>query len=133
MNNKQNFGEWLQAELNYRGWSHKELSRRIDRCGGKLSPARIDQIVAGDAPSYGAVQDIARAIGVGEVDALKAAGMLAAAPEGDVSFVQLYERVSKLTPAQREDVDRILDAMIAAENARRATKERAGGREGSGA
>lgn len=41
------FTEWLQNELNKRGWSQRELVRRSDEYGNKISKTQLTNILLG--------------------------------------------------------------------------------------
>jgi transcriptional regulator with XRE-family HTH domain len=104
------FAEWLQKELNKRGWSHSELARYSG-----VSPGQISRFANG---SRGAGPDlciaIAKGLGLARSEVFQARGWLVSYPEDpygpeiDVRAEQLAKNVSALPLNIREAA---LDAM----------------------
>lgn len=66
------FGEWIQAELNSRGWDQAELARR-----SKISDAHISRLVTGGRkPGQEATKAIARALRLPPEEVMRQAGIL---------------------------------------------------------
>lgn len=119
------FGDWLQAQLNERGWSHSELARRAKKLGSELSAGRVDQIVSGDVAGQKACQAIARALGLNEVEVYRRAGLLPAAGDEDKGyFDSLVEGARELSVQRRIELSYLLDALRAAERAEQEEQER---------
>jgi ribosome-binding protein aMBF1 (putative translation factor) len=74
---KMDFAEWLQKELNKRGWSHSELARYSG-----VSPGQISRVANG---SRGAGPDlciaIAKGLGLARSEVFQARGWLVSYPE----------------------------------------------------
>lgn len=104
------FAEWLQKELNKRGWSHSELARYSG-----VSPGQISRVANG---SRGAGPDlciaIAKGLGLARSEVFRARGWLVSYPEDpygpdiDPRAEKLAKRVSAL-PTQSRDI--ALDAI----------------------
>lgn len=66
------FGEWLQRELDNRGWDQAELSRRSG-----ISSAQVSRIVTGGRqPGKDSINGIARALRLPPEEVLRQAGVL---------------------------------------------------------
>ena len=72
MTTKINFSEWLEAELNQRGWRQAELVRRSG-----LSVGHVSRIITSQRlPGSDAIQGIARAFKMPVEDVMRQAGLL---------------------------------------------------------
>lgn len=103
MTNSLAFGDWLQGELNNRGWDQAELARRSG-----ISTAQISRIVTGGRqPGRSSIDGIARALRLPPEDVLRQAGILppknANLTAGDRRFlVETMDKIATLSPdAQR--------------------------------
>lgn len=93
------FGEWVQAELNSRGWDQAELARR-----SRISDAHISRLVTGGrTPGQEAAKAIARAFRLPPEDVLRHAGILPPknvnlTPGDKRALVELMDKISVLSP-----------------------------------
>jgi transcriptional regulator with XRE-family HTH domain len=97
------FGEWVQAELNSRGWDQAELARRSN-----ISDAHISRLVTGGRqPGQEAAKAIARALRLPPEDVMRQAGILPPknvnlAPGDRRAFFDTVDKLAALSPdAQR--------------------------------
>ena len=93
------FGDWLQSELNNRGWDQAELVRRSG-----ISSAQISRLVTGGRdPGKDAIAGIARALRLPPEDVLRHAGILPPknvnlTPGDRRALVELMDKISALSP-----------------------------------
>ena len=101
----ESFGEWLQQELNQRGWSHRELARRA-----KMSQAVVSRIVSGHtSPTCGFCIGIAAPLEVSPVHIMQLAGVL---PEDtklsdgvdDTVIQEIVKVLRTLSPFYRDEI-----------------------------
>lgn len=104
------FGEWVQAELNSRGWDQAELARR-----SHISDAHISRLVSGGRrPGQESAKAIARALRLPPEDVMRQAGILppknANLTPGDRRFlVETMDKFAALTPEGQRLVAEVLD------------------------
>jgi transcriptional regulator with XRE-family HTH domain len=90
---------WLSNEINERGWSIREVSRRAG-----ISHTTVAQILSGHrAASAAACIALARALRVPSEDVLRRAGLLPDTPVDDFQVSRLYDYYKRLSPRARED------------------------------
>jgi transcriptional regulator with XRE-family HTH domain len=96
------FSDWLEKEIDMRGWSMSELARRCD-----VSRPAISRVVSGER---GAGPELCRAIAhafdMPEEKIFRIAGLLSElpAPEEDFTFAQVYDMMKHLTPEERFEI-----------------------------
>lgn len=98
------FNEWLQAELNKRGWDHADLVRRTG-----LSSGGISHVMNGDrkaGPDFCIA--VSQALGIPRETVFRARGWLLRnpqdplAPDADPRVNAMWQAVNHLPPLQRE-------------------------------
>lgn len=95
------FSDWILAQLNKRGWTQGELSRRANVSSGTLS--MVINYQRGAGPDF--CRSIAKAFGVPEEEVFRQAGLLSPIDNpSDHSLRQIYEAVQLLTVEQRETI-----------------------------
>jgi transcriptional regulator with XRE-family HTH domain len=98
----ENFPEWVQAELDKRGWSRLEASRRAE-----VSASMFDKVINGYAnPGPDFCTGVARAFSMPVETVFRHAGLLPEihAPMEDMTFQEVYDLMRNLTPRERRDV-----------------------------
>ena len=98
------FGDWLALELQHRGWTQAELSRRARIRPGSLS--RIMNGLRNVGPDMAGA--IARALGMPPEDVLRRAGLLPAVPEDTAETTEASRIIGRLPEATR----RVVMAML---------------------
>lgn len=94
--------DWLNSELNERGWSQRELARRA-----RVSPTAINDVINEKAePGWDLCAAIAKALGLSEEEVFRMAGLLPPLPNPNqgVSYDQLWEVVKHLPSEERQEV-----------------------------
>ena len=99
------FQHWLKEELNHRGWSHSQLSRRAG-----ISQAAISNVLSGERrPGCDFCVKIAAALDLSPVLVLIKAGILSPqSPDDDPALTELSELIRSLSPDQRLEVIRYI-------------------------
>mgnify|MGYP006307225799 CR=1 FL=1 len=98
----EHFGEWLEKEIDKRGWTMSELARRCD-----VSHPAISRVVSGER---GAGPELCRAIAhafdMPEEKIFRIAGLLSQlpAPEEDFPFAEVLALMQNLPPAERREI-----------------------------
>jgi len=94
---------WLAKELEQRGWSHRELSRRAG-----VSQTAVSQTISEERNvGWDFCAKIAGPLGVTPEEVLQRAGLLTAPGQDDDKLVkQLSDRLKQLNPERRQ---RVLD------------------------
>jgi len=87
---------WLNAEIQARGWSIREVSRRAG-----LSHTAINNAMDGQSVRLETYEGIARAFGMQLEDVLRAAGVLPALPEPVEEETAILDIVRRLSPTAR--------------------------------
>lgn len=104
------FSEWVQAELNSRGWDQAELARR-----SKISDAHISRIVSGGRkPGPDSLNAIARAFRLPPDEVYRHAGLLppkdANLTPGDKrALIELMDKIATLSPDNQRFVSELVD------------------------
>jgi transcriptional regulator with XRE-family HTH domain len=94
MATQQPFIDWLQHELQQRGWNQAELARR-----SRLTTAQVSRIMTGEqSPGPVSCQKLARALHLQPEDVFRRAGLLPPAvkpPDGTEELVSLFSALSE--------------------------------------
>lgn len=106
LNMDTSFGEWLNQELELRGWSQSEAARR-----GGVAPSTIQQVVSGTTqPGPKLCKAVARAFGMPEEEVFRRAGLLPMPPNTTVDDQRsLQEFVKKFRRLSLEDKRYVID------------------------
>lgn len=92
------FAEWLQSEMNKRGWSQSDCARAAD-----LNRAVINKLLNGKCrPQPTTLIAIARAFKIPVETAYRAAGLLPPSPELDDSTAELMYIFNSIQSPQRK-------------------------------
>jgi transcriptional regulator with XRE-family HTH domain len=92
------FSEWLQAEMNKRGWSQSDLARAAD-----LNRAVINKLLNGKShPQPTTLESISRALKVPIEIIYRAAGLLPANPNNDDAVEEALHVLKSIQSAQRK-------------------------------
>lgn len=92
------FRDWLQKELNSRGWSQADLARSAD-----LNRAVINKLLSGHTtPSPTTLEGIARAFKVPVESVYRIAGLLPNIPEPESFLEELTYLIRKIRSPQRK-------------------------------
>lgn len=98
----EHFGDWLETEIQERGWTMSEMARRCD-----VSQPAISRVVSGER---GAGPELCRAIAhafdMPEEKVFRIAGLLSElpTPDEDFTFAQVYDMMKHLTPEERLEI-----------------------------
>lgn len=116
------FSEWLQTEMNKRGWSQSDLARSAD-----LNRAVINKLLNGKShPQPTTLEAISRALRMPIEITYRAAGLLPAAPDTDETIEEAIHVLRNIQSAQRKATAIVLlKALITEEeNEQRANKSK---------
>jgi transcriptional regulator with XRE-family HTH domain len=104
--NSVDFGDWVKAERDKRGWSQSDLSRYSG-----LHRAVISKIESGTQPMPDTLTALAHAFKISPITIFRKAGLL---PEGgeEVSFEDWQHLLNQLTPDEQEEVRQIMEMKI---------------------
>ncbi len=92
------FSEWLQAEMDKRGWSQSDLARYAD-----LNRAVINKLLNGKShPQPQTLEAISRALKIPIETAYRAAGLLPANPENDETLEEAIHVLKSIQSTQRK-------------------------------
>jgi transcriptional regulator with XRE-family HTH domain len=114
------FSEWLQAEMDKRGWSQSDLARYAD-----LNRAVINKLLNGKShPQPSTLESISRALKVPIEITYRAAGLLPVNPDNDDAIEEAIHVLKSIQSAQRRATAiALLKALInEEENEQRADK-----------
>lgn len=96
------FKAWLSSELKQRGWSYRELARRME-----LEQSRLSRVLSGRRKAtvdfYKKVADV---LGEAPEKVLRLAGILSS--EDDPVFKEAVDMLRNLTPQQRQEALRYI-------------------------
>ena len=99
------FAQWLQNQLNQRGWSQTDLVRRSEAIGHKISQSQLSNVLlkrrqAGPETCI----SVARALELSNDEVFRARGWLPAPKNDEIDprAERLARRVSALPPRSRE-------------------------------
>jgi transcriptional regulator with XRE-family HTH domain len=106
------FSEWLQSELNRRGWSQSDCARSAN-----LNRAVINKLLNGKSkPQPTTLAAIARAFKIPTETAYRAAGLLPPNSDGDDTIMELvYIFKSIHSPQRKATAIMLLKALVAEE------------------
>jgi len=109
---KINFSEWLQNEMNKRGWSQSDLARAAD-----LNRAVINELLNGKShPQPSTLEAISRALKIPIEITYRAAGLLPANSDHDDTVEEAIYVLKHIRSAQRKATAvALLKALIAEE------------------
>jgi len=110
--NNAHFVDFLNSELEKRGWSRSEAARR-----GEISPSMFDKVIGGFAkPGPDFLDGVARAFGLTRREVYARAGRIEPEPDSDTpSARDLLTYFSSLMPDHQADVIEHAKALYALE------------------
>ena len=92
------FSEWLQAEIDKRGWSQSDLARYAD-----LNRAVINKLLNGKShPQPPTLEAISRALKIPIEITYRAAGLLPTNPENDDAIEEAIHVLKRIQNSQRK-------------------------------
>src|SRR5574338_1702630 len=92
------FSEWLQNEMNKRGWSQSDLARAAD-----LNRAVINKLLNGKShPQPPTLEAISRALKIPIEITYRAAGLLPVNPENDDAIEEAIHVLKRIQSSQRK-------------------------------
>jgi transcriptional regulator with XRE-family HTH domain len=92
------FSDWLQAEMDKRGWSQSDLARYAD-----LNRAVINKLLNGKShPQPQTLEAISRALRIPIEMTYRAAGLLPSMPENDDAVEEAIHVLKSIQSAQRK-------------------------------
>ena len=95
---KIDFSEWLQAEMNRRGWSQSDLARSAE-----LNRAVINKLLHGKShPQPATLGAISRAFRIPIESIYRAAGLLPTRPDNDETIEEAIHVLKSIRSAQRK-------------------------------
>jgi transcriptional regulator with XRE-family HTH domain len=102
------FGLWLAAQIEDRGWSHRQFAKRA-----QVHHITISELVTGKRlPGLPVAKRIAAALGMRDVDALRRAGLLDPSPPEVEDEDRLLRLFRALPPASRLMVLAMLEIFV---------------------
>jgi transcriptional regulator with XRE-family HTH domain len=106
------FSEWLQAEIERRGWSQSDCARSAN-----LNRAVINKLLNGKSkPQPSTLAAIARAFKMPVETAYRAAGLLPPSADGDDTIIELVHIFKSIhSPQRKATAIMLLKALIAEE------------------
>ena len=108
VSNREEFSNWLIAELERRDWSQADLSKRSG-----LHRAIISKIVLGSSsPMPETLEAIARGFGMPSVIVFQKAGLLTQQPVSDQWLEEMNHKIGLLSPSRRPMAEKLLDALL---------------------
>lgn len=115
------FAEWLQAEMDKRGWSQSDCARAAD-----LNRAVINKLLNGkSSPQPLTIAAIARALKVAMETAYRAAGLLPPIDDSDDTLEELiYTFKSIQSPQRKATALTLIKALLAEEENERRSDSR---------
>ena len=107
------FAEWLQSEMNKRGWSQSDCARAAD-----LNRAVINKLLNGKSkPQPVTLVAIARAFKMPIEPVYRAAGLLPPSVDGDESLAEVIHAFKSLqSPQRRATAIMLLKALVSEED-----------------
>lgn len=103
-----NFSDWLNEELNKRGWIQADLYRRSG-----LSRTSISDVIAGNlAPGYKFCAAIARALDLPPEFVMRKAGLLPPEPTQNEKTERLLYLFDQLSERDRDNLLMIASALL---------------------
>jgi len=106
------FAEWLQAEMNKRGWSQSDCARSAD-----LNRAVIHKLLNGKSkPQPATLVALARGFKIPVETAYRAAGLLAPSVDGDDTSAEVLHIFNSIqSPQRKATAMMLLKALVAEE------------------
>lgn len=106
------FAEWLQSEIDKRGWSQSDCARAAD-----LNRAVINKLLNGKSkPQPATLVAIARALKIPIETAYRAAGLLPLSADGDETIEELIHTFKSIqSPQRRATAILLLKALVTEE------------------
>jgi transcriptional regulator with XRE-family HTH domain len=106
------FAEWLQSEMDKRGWSQSDCARAAD-----LNRAVINKLLNGKSkPQPFTLVAIARAFKIPVETAYRAAGLLPPSPNSDDTIAEVIHIFNSIqSPQRRATAIMLLKALVAEE------------------
>jgi transcriptional regulator with XRE-family HTH domain len=115
---KSDFVNWLQSEMDNRGWRQSDLARH-----GELHTGHLSKVLSGERfPGIDFCKGIARAFGMRDIEVMRLAGL--ADPEPATDTPSLRELTSKFAQLSDDDQETILKMVRALEESAQAQKRR---------
>lgn len=116
------FAEWLQSELDKRGWSQSDCARACD-----LNRAVINKLLNGKSkPQPGTLMAIARGFKIPVETAYRAAALLPPSTEGDETTRELIHIFQSLrSPQRRATAIMLMKALVAEEENQQRSESKA--------
>jgi transcriptional regulator with XRE-family HTH domain len=97
---KGDFSEWLQSELDKRGWRQADLARRSGIHTGHLSKVLSRERMPGVEFCNG----VALAFGLPEIEVLQHAGLVSASPQETPGIKELVYQFSQLSDEDQQTI-----------------------------
>lgn len=104
---KTNFNEWLNNEIQKRGWSLRETARKAN-----LSPTLISLTLSGDPPTFNTCAALAKAFDLPPMDVFEKAGLLPETKKNDPNLQLANYKFSQLPEWQQKIVLKFMDGLI---------------------
>lgn len=98
---------WLNEKLKKKGWSHRELARRVRASGEKISGGMISAVAAGDKKAgWDFCKAIAKPLDESPEQVFRMAGLLPQLPSSENGPIlnEIVEIVKQLPEEEKEDV-----------------------------
>lgn len=98
---------WLNEKLKEKGWSHRELARRVRAAGEKISGGMISAVAAGDKKAgWDFCKAIAKPLDESPEQVFRMAGLLPPLPSSENGPIlnEIIEIVKQLPDEEKEDV-----------------------------
>lgn len=97
------FSEWIEDELEKRGWSRSEAARR-----GGISPSMFDKVINGySRPGTKFVEGIAKAFSLSAIVVYRKAGLLPNNNGAEVKFEDWQHLLTQLPEEEQEELRQI--------------------------
>jgi len=93
------FSKWLLKEIEARGLTYSDIARK-----GKISHARVSQVLAGEPPGKRFCLAIAKALQIPAETVFREASLLPPVPENSASAEQALYQFRRLTVADQERI-----------------------------
>ena len=101
------FSEWLLREIEARGLTYSDVARQ-----GKISHARVSQVLAGELPGKRFCLAIAKALQIPAETVFREAGLLPPVPEPDAALENALYLFRRLTVADQERILAMMRALV---------------------
>jgi len=105
---KIDFPQWLRSELETRGWSQVDLSRKTS-----ISSTQIARILSGErGMGIETLVAISQALNYSPITLIRKAGLLPPDSGDQASFADWQYLLNKLPPEEQEEVRKIIEMKI---------------------